>query len=472
MVNWKKFDGDLLLTTVCPVECDFCVYSCSLDGEWMPEETIERVAKEYTKNDVGIRISGGEPLYNLGKFEKCLKIVLKYQRPEEILVISSGFFGLDTKKTNSILLLFKKYGLDTLVLSVDRFHEKRVPLKAIENILKKAKLKIILRLTTDEKSYMLMDYIADHAVKYKAAVEVHHNYGDYGKAELLDKSLRSNEECRKNYFINSLKNAIARYKTRKEPKDYIDTSPKRSQRKFAARFYPTTFPNGNVYADSQCCRATFMGNINRTTLKSMKEEFKKTMPGYILLSENSVCQKRMKPLLPVDVLDTCDYCRNYPFKKTKRKEYVGREYVLLDPDKEFTVPETNRELLLAFDLKEKHLNLAVGKKIIEFLNSIDKRFIVSRPLPRCLFGTEYSEIYKKHTIPTGCYDCKELFHVDDVIHSCRYIGKKGPKLMYMEDRNQIWEFFNTLRLEKQPSKTCMVCRYFRRRQCDGMCFRQ
>ena len=69
--NYKKLDGDLLLTTSCPIECDFCIYSSNPNGEWMPEETIRKVAKEYTKNDIGIRISGGEPFINFQKLEKC-----------------------------------------------------------------------------------------------------------------------------------------------------------------------------------------------------------------------------------------------------------------------------------------------------------------------------------------------------------------------------------------------------------------
>ncbi len=482
--KYKKFDGDLLLTTACPTECEFCVYGCNPNGEWMPESTIKRVAEEYTKNDIGIRIGGGEPFYNLNKLEKCLDIVLRYQKPHEVLHITSGFFENNKEQTKKALKILTKKNIDTLVVSADRFHLKKIPLSSIINIIKEAKrqkLKIILRITTDEKSYELMDKLAEIVVRYQLKFEPHEQYGVYGKAELLDPSLRYNAEKRKEYLNKKITEFANKNKKSTNILNYTQQSPKRSQMKFAAKFYATTFPNGNVYGDSQCAKGTFMGNINKESLKKLIEKFSKTLPGYILWSEKSNCDERMRKLLPDNLDDMCDYCRNQPLVKDMPKEAIGRQYLIINIKDDFNrllqkAKKTKRELLLSFDLNEQELNKTTGKKILDFLNRLKQnniRFKVSKPLPRCLFGADYANIINKFDIPRNCYECKELFTVvDEEIISCKAINKKGPKIYYMEDRDQIWEFFDILRLQKKPSKTCKQCRYFIRKTCDGLCFRK
>jgi len=122
-------------------------------------------------------------------------------------------------------------------------------------------------------------------------------------------------------------------------------------------------------------------------------------------------------------------------------------------------------------LKEK--DLTQNKEIIKLLDSLKgRRFKLSRPLPRCILGSRYNELVKKFKLPRDCFDCRELFSVENSeIISCEPIGKKGPKIQYMESRNQIWEFFNTLRLQKEPNNTCKNCLYYKRKQCDGLCYR-
>jgi len=466
MKNWKKFDADILLTTACPVECDFCVYGSNPVGEWMPEKTIRRVAEEYTKNDFGIRICGGEPFYDLIKLEKCLDIVLEFQKPYEILLITSGFFGNDKDQLKQAIKILSDRKIDTLVLSVDRFHLPVVPMESVKNIIieaQKHSIKIIIRLTYDEESYGLANDVVQLAIKNNLKIEPHSSYGEYGKAELLSPKPLENPKKREDYLNKCF------MKHRKKSSDYIEQSPKRRQRKFAARFYPTTFPNGNVYADSQCAKGTFMGNINEKNLKILIEDFSKTLPGYILWSENSNCDKRMPNLLPSGA-DTCDYCRNQPFTEDMPKESIGRQFVVLTPDN-LKIPKTERELLLSFRLEEK--DLKKNQEIIELLDSLkNTRFKLYRPLPRCVLGSKYNELVKKYKLPKYCYDCRELFSVENCqIISCKPINKKGPKIQYMEDRNQIWEFFNTLRLQKEPNNTCKNCLYFKRKQCDGLCYR-
>ena len=107
-----------------------------------------------------------------------------------------------------------------------------------------------------------MDKTAEIIVKYGLKVEQHHQYGVYGKAELLDSCLRDNHEEREDYFNKKIIEFAQKYKKSTILGNYLDQSPKRSQRKFASKFYPTTFPNGNIYADSQCCKGFFYGQYN------------------------------------------------------------------------------------------------------------------------------------------------------------------------------------------------------------------
>jgi len=189
----------------------------------------------------------------------------------------------------------------------------------------------------------------------------------------------------------------------------------------------------------------------------------------------------MPKLIPNDINDPCDCCRDQPLKEEMPEEAIGRQYLKINVYQNFNelfdkINNSKRELLLSFDLTENDLNQKSGKKLIEFLNKLKTykiRFKIGKPILKCVLGHQFHKIMDEFEIPTNCYECSELFTVEneDII-SCKHINKKGPKIYYMEDRNQIAEFFNVLRLEKQPCKTCISCIYFKRKQCDGSCFRK
>lgn len=472
---YKKFDGDLLLTTACPTECEFCVYSCGPDGEWMPEKTIRRIAEEYTKNDIGIRIGGGEPFYDLTRLERCLDIVLEHQKPHEILVITSGFFG-GSNKTRRALKMLSDRKLDTLVVSVDRFHLKSIGLSNIINIIEEARklsLKIILRFTTDEQSYDLMDKVAEIVVRYGIKVEPHHQYGVYGKAELLDPRLRENEKQREEHFRKKLVAYANKFCKPAIVGEYETQSPKRSQRKFAGRFHATTFPNGNVYADTQCTKGAYMGNILKHDLKELIDRFSQTLPGKVLWSEKSDCS-RIRALMPDGATDPCDYCRTHPLNTEIPDEANGRDYILIDPHDDLNsiaerLKGLNRKPIIAFSLLEK--DLSYNHKIIAFLKQLKSdgiRFRLSRPIPRCVVGTYYHTLVREHGMPTDCTQCHELFTYDNGFVSCKAIG---AKLQNADSRGQLLDAFNGKRLQSALCRTCQSCVHNARGQCDGLCHR-
>lgn len=453
--NYKSLDGDLLLTTACPVECDFCIYGANPKGEWMPENLIRKLAKQYTEMDIGVRICGGEPFMDFDKLRKCLDIVLEYQSPHEVLVITSGFFGSDRAKKGVKILTDRE--LDMLVISTDRFHECAVPLASIQNIIDAAKgrLKIVIRFTSDERSHDLMERVAEFVVRNEVYVEFHPSFGSYGKAELLDGSLNQNTEERTRFF----KEAVLRYADQfNKPaflSHYMVQSAKRSQRKRNPKFYPTCFPNGNIYADSQCTRGTFMGNLNEKPLKELVEKFKDSLPGYMLLKDKGMCSKQMRSLF---FGDECEYCRNHG---DAGDEAIGRKNITMKPG---SVPDiiSSRELFVTIELT--HDDLKPSQEVQEFVDSLKSvRHVMARPVPKCV---------AKYDGPKNCYGCRDLFSFrDGHFYSCKFIGVKGPKYDKSIDRQQLFELFNAERLKKPVNATCRKCRYYRRRQCDGLCYR-
>lgn len=157
-----------------------------------------------------------------------------------------------------------------------------------------------------------------------------------------------------------------------------------------------------------------------------------------------------------------------------------KKLVILDVSKEFEsfhnkLKQSKEELCISFNLKEKDLHKGTGDKIVTLLNEFKNKkikFKIAKPLPKCLFSIAKLRLAEQTGAPKNCFDCEYLFRLEgDTIKSCEAINKNGPKIYYMNEREQIWEFFNTLRLEKKPSEKCKKCLYFRRKMCDGLCFR-
>jgi hypothetical protein len=484
----KKLDGDLLLTTACPVECDFCVYSCTaskVPEKWMPEKTIRRIAEEYSKNDIGVRISGGEPFYDLQKLERCIDILLEYYKPIELLIITSGFFGSDRKNAEKYINVIEKRSFDTLVVSMDRFHQKTIPLKNIENIIKVCKQKdieVVLRISLDFLSFSLIDKVAGLIVKNKLPIEVH-DWGIFGRAEKLDKYPLREEDKVREYLVSKIKEFAEKYGAPPDSRYYLSHAAKRSQRRYEDEFFPTTFPNGNVYACSMTMKGCYMGNVNKENLLEMINKFKNTFPGHYVFSDSN-CYP-LKNFLPEKFNSKCEFCKDRFFIDVDKipEEALGREFVKINAnsnldnlfkriqEKKKSVPKNGyeREYLLSIRLAEKDLNKATEKRIKNFLDKlkINKiRFALSRPLPPCLGKiTDNSQ-------PKNCFECRELFSVENgSIRYCNGIkNSKEHRLELVKDRSQIYNYFKTEYDKLKHPEKCKACLFRIRNQCTGICF--
>jgi len=489
--RYMKFDGDLLLTTACPVECDFCVYYCTASKEvekWMPEKTIKRVAEEYSKNDIGIRISGGEPFYDLSKLEKCIDILLRYYYPHQLLIISSGYWAHSKKMSKENLKIIKQKGFDKVMISADIFHIKKIPLKNIENFVKVSKdlgLNNVIRITLTGMPEKTMENLIRIIIKYQPKIELH-STGFVGRAEQLlnyelnsIKKIRKDYEKRKNLFISKFRKIA---KNKKVPIDidfYLTYAAKRRQIDEALEFFPTTFPNGNVYGCSSATKTVFMGNINKYDLKAMIIGFKKTIPGTVIFKE-SVCANISRYLSPLDE-NQCDFCKDQPFywKEPPELEYRGRKFIqvnLKNINKVHIKYDKIHELLLSIQLNEYELHPKSGEKILNFIEDLEKkmiRFKLSRALPPCLFNPNHLNKIKLFNIPKNCFECHELFSVENgkVILCPNVYQKKDISFENIKDRKCIFEHFVTLHKSLKLNKRCHVCIYFIRNQCNGLCFR-
>jgi len=484
----KKLDGDLLLTTACPVECDFCVYSCNASKEpwkWMSEKTIRRVAEEYSKNDIGIRISGGEPFYDLEKLKKCIDILLEHYKSTDLLIITSGFFASNIKNTEKYIDAIKERDFDLLVVSMDRFHQKKIPLRNIENTIEvcnKMDIEVALRLSLDSFSFPLIDKVSELIVKHKLPIEVH-SWGVFGRAEKLDMSTLKDEDKVREYLFSKIKDFAEKYDAPSDSRYYLTHTSKRTQREYASEFFPTTFPNGNVYACSITMKGCYMGSINEKNLLDMILKFKNTFPGHYILSDSN-CQF-LNNFLPDKFNWKCEFCKDRFFINVNKepKEALGREFVKISMkmnlDKLFkqllakkkSVPQKGyeREFLLSFKLTENDLNDNVGKKIKNFLDKLKAnkiRFALSRPLPLCLGKIT------DNTQPKNCFECREVFTVENgFIRYCESLGKtRGYRLEWVKDRNQIYEYFKIEHDKLKVLEKCGSCLFKMRTQCNGMCF--
>jgi len=129
-----------------------------------------------------------------------------------------------------------------------------------------------------------------------------------------------------------------------------------------------------------------------------------------------------------------------------------------------------RFALLSFKLSRKKLNTEVGREIETFLRNLKSKhipFIITKPLPRCLFDQKYDEIIKEFRIPKNCEECLELFTLKG---DSFYICGSDKKILQKEvkNRKQIYEIFrkSNRRVNAAP---CDRCVYRLRRKCNGLC---
>jgi len=104
--------------------------------------------------------------------------------------------------------------------------------------------------------------------------------------------------------------------------------------------------------------------------------------------------------------------------------------------------------LLSFNFSKNDLNVKVEKKIEMFLSNLKKNkvfFKITKPFPKRLFGLRHEEVIKNYKIPKDCYECLELFTVQNKrIRFCNGIWKNKKISDYL-NRKEIFEDYEKTR---------------------------
>ncbi len=123
--------------------------------------------------------------------------------------------------------------------------------------------------------------------------------------------------------------------------------------------------------------------------------------------------------------------------------------------------------LLSFDFIESDMNIATGQKIISLLEWLKENKIISkvtRPLPKCLFGSSYLEITGRFRIPQLPRNSLELFSVLQDGTVLFWNGKAGKHISEYEDRSSLYE---EAVLKLETTSICTFCIYKLRGNCAG-----
>lgn len=134
----------LKITNKCNVNCDICIESSSPNEfDLMSNDMILEIFKQISNKNLVVAPQGGEALLYP---DKCLFIAEQCKKHNLLLgITTNGFWGNDPEFINFVN---KKLKPNWLIISIDYWHQKQIPIESIENIVKKINKDIKLFFTT------------------------------------------------------------------------------------------------------------------------------------------------------------------------------------------------------------------------------------------------------------------------------------------------------------------------------------
>jgi organic radical activating enzyme len=126
----------LILTDHCPAACRHCV-SDNLPGSvnGIPLEMLKKRVKKTIdlKKFKKIVITGGEPFYEFEKLHELVQFITANQY--QVSVVTGAYWSSSYEKCNSQLDLLKKAGLNNIAISMDIYHQEKIPYRNIIHVL-------------------------------------------------------------------------------------------------------------------------------------------------------------------------------------------------------------------------------------------------------------------------------------------------------------------------------------------------
>ncbi len=164
MTNPPLFRVGLLLTERCDAACRHCWFSSSPDRETsMTLEQAKMYVDEAAANGARwVSFTGGEPFLVYG----LLRGLTAYASSRGLLneAVTNCNWATTRKRALELLSPLKDTGLDTLNMSVDDFHQERIPLERVRNCYEAAKwleLKPVLMIAVKKGSSITADRIGE-----------------------------------------------------------------------------------------------------------------------------------------------------------------------------------------------------------------------------------------------------------------------------------------------------------------------
>jgi organic radical activating enzyme len=124
----------LVITDKCPVGCRHCISDNSLKSTIEPGISVLKSRIENIKK-LGllekIVITGGEPFYSYRKLKQIIGYIT--ENGLRVSVVTSAYWAKTRAKTREKLSGLKESGLQSLAISMDIYHQEKIPLQHIVN---------------------------------------------------------------------------------------------------------------------------------------------------------------------------------------------------------------------------------------------------------------------------------------------------------------------------------------------------
>ena len=265
--------SDVLLTLKCPNQCDHCLYSASPEyNEFLNEKYFQKVIIGLKKIRCKyISPIGGEPFLYLYGLEKFLKLCKKYS--VKIALFTSCVWAKSYHKSFFILKRLKKAGLRSLLISTDKFHQKKVPIKNVIFVLRACSslsISTCLRITYTKDIRQSVKSIINLARKYnsKILIEPLCFFGRGSKFNPDDFYV----DWKELYYIESKVNRYDIYHLHHLIKKKLDSINFLS----SCPFGPVIYPNGDLFL-SYCSKPKlYLGNIKDSKIEEMVSNFNRS----------------------------------------------------------------------------------------------------------------------------------------------------------------------------------------------------
>ncbi|HBQ65087.1 MAG TPA: radical SAM protein [Clostridiales bacterium] len=125
----RLISGGIITNYHCSSKCRHCLYGCSpaWPREYMGGETAAAIFSVLRKAGChSVHIGGGEPLLQPEKLFRVLEAAREARIRVEYVETNASWYG-EEKRTQAILKELLRCGVDTLLISIDPFHNEYIP---------------------------------------------------------------------------------------------------------------------------------------------------------------------------------------------------------------------------------------------------------------------------------------------------------------------------------------------------------